>query len=368
MSLSDKINYLEETKNQIKTAIQNKGVTVIDSDSFRSYANKINQIEVGGETSSNTDWQPEPDWWDIRKILEEDTENYSQKIICLLTDELDDGATTNKVSGGVKYKLSDGQVIQKSSDLDISNLFDISKDKICAKGYKTRYIIYYSNNSSAIDLPNNAIYAILDGFVFRGNFSNKRYLQCIDFINGSKTGSSYGGSMFLSCSSLQKVTGLDLSDITDVSTMFRDCVSLKEVSMTNTNQITNMMGMFKNCYSLQKVTGLNTNNTQNMLEMFYSCASLKQISNLDMSSVTNMGDMLYNCYSLATIKSLTVITDNLNLRSSSLLTHTTLLTILNALSDKTGQTTKTLTLGSTNLAKLTDEEKAIATNKNWTLG
>jgi hypothetical protein len=30
-------------------------------------------------------------------------------------------------------------------------------------------------------------------------------------------------------------------------------------------------------------------------------------------------------------------------------------------------TTKTLTLGSTNLAKLTDEEKAIATNKGWTL-
>jgi hypothetical protein len=30
-------------------------------------------------------------------------------------------------------------------------------------------------------------------------------------------------------------------------------------------------------------------------------------------------------------------------------------------------TTKTLTLGATNLAKLTDEEKAIATNKGWTL-
>ena len=31
------------------------------------------------------------------------------------------------------------------------------------------------------------------------------------------------------------------------------------------------------------------------------------------------------------------------------------------------ETVKTLTLGETNLAKLTDEQKAIAINKNWTL-
>ena len=34
---------------------------------------------------------------------------------------------------------------------------------------------------------------------------------------------------------------------------------------------------------------------------------------------------------------------------------------------QTVTSTKTLTLGSTNLAKLTDEEKQIATNKGWTL-
>jgi hypothetical protein len=37
------------------------------------------------------------------------------------------------------------------------------------------------------------------------------------------------------------------------------------------------------------------------------------------------------------------------------------------LKDNTGQTAKTLTLGATNLAKLTVAEKAIAINKNWTL-
>ena len=41
--------------------------------------------------------------------------------------------------------------------------------------------------------------------------------------------------------------------------------------------------------------------------------------------------------------------------------------MFNSLKDLTGDTAKTLTLGSTNLAKLTAEQKAIATNKNWTL-
>ena len=48
------------------------------------------------------------------------------------------------------------------------------------------------------------------------------------------------------------------------------------------------------------------------------------------------------------------------------LTHDSLMTIINALETKTSGT-HTCTLGSTNLAKLTDAEKAIATGKGWTL-
>jgi hypothetical protein len=37
------------------------------------------------------------------------------------------------------------------------------------------------------------------------------------------------------------------------------------------------------------------------------------------------------------------------------------------LKDNTGGTAKTLTLGTTNLTKLTQDEKNIAINKNWNL-
>lgn len=47
------------------------------------------------------------------------------------------------------------------------------------------------------------------------------------------------------------------------------------------------------------------------------------------------------------------------------LTVDSLLSLLNALAD--GVTDKTCKIGTTNLAKLTEEQKAIATDKGWTL-
>lgn len=51
------------------------------------------------------------------------------------------------------------------------------------------------------------------------------------------------------------------------------------------------------------------------------------------------------------------------------LTHDSLMSIINALQDKTGDTSTSwaVTLGADNLAKLTDAEKAIATQRGWTL-
>ena len=50
-TIQDKLAYLEDTKEQIKQAIVAKGVSVSESDTFRSYADKIEAIETGGGTS-----------------------------------------------------------------------------------------------------------------------------------------------------------------------------------------------------------------------------------------------------------------------------------------------------------------------------
>lgn len=48
MSISDKLSYLADTKEQIRQAIISKGVPVSESDTFQSYSDKILLIEGGG--------------------------------------------------------------------------------------------------------------------------------------------------------------------------------------------------------------------------------------------------------------------------------------------------------------------------------
>lgn len=70
------------------------------------------------------------------------------------------------------------------------------------------------------------------------------------------------------------------------------------------------------------------------------------------------------------LKSLNIPIDfnvSFNISASPYMEHDSLVNILNNLKDLTGDTAKTLTLGTTNLDKLTEEEKEIAINKNWTL-
>ena len=52
--LQDNLNYLNETKNQIKQAIIDKGQPITDEDTFRSYVDKIENIETGIDTSDAT--------------------------------------------------------------------------------------------------------------------------------------------------------------------------------------------------------------------------------------------------------------------------------------------------------------------------
>lgn len=62
----------------------------------------------------------------------------------------------------------------------------------------------------------------------------------------------------------------------------------------------------------------------------------------------------------------TIAQNGFNVQWSNNLTHDSLMSIINALKTFTDGGTHTITLGSTNLAKLTDEEKQIITNKGWT--
>lgn len=142
---------------------------------------------------------------------------------------------------------------------------------------------------------------------------------------------------------------------------------LRKVSFVNCFTITSIASFaFQNCSSLVTI---NLPNTVTLLggNAFQGCISLTTI-NLP-NSITQLGNNLFNgCSSLSNVTLESGFNcSNLNLSSSTKYTAETIVSWLEALADRTGQATFTLTIGTTNLNKLTAEQKAIATNKNWTL-
>lgn len=131
-----------------------------------------------------------------------------------------------------------------------------------------------------------------------------------------------------------------------------------------TSNVTDMSLMFYNCQSLTSVPSFDTSKVTSMYYMFYNCQNLTSVPSFDTSNVTDMSYMFQHCQSLETIHMINIGVD-LNISYSTNFTREALLEIIGNL--KTVTTTKRLTMGETNLAKLTEEDKAIATNKGWTL-
>ena len=157
---------------------------------------------------------------------------------------------------------------------------------------------------------------------------------------------------------------VDTSKADNMGWMFYSCSHLMEISDIDTSNATDMSLMFYGCSSLTTIPKLDMSKVKSMDRMFGNCSSIITIPELDVSNVTNLGGMFQYCSSLKSIL-MTGMKVSFRIADSTQFEESDLVTILNNLATVTS--TQTLTMGATNLAKLTDEEKAIATNKGWTL-
>ena len=170
---------------------------------------------------------------------------------------------------------------------------------------------------------------------------------------------------FSSCQSITSMPLLDTSKVIQMSQTFGDCNALVSVPLFDTSNVEQMRSLFENCTSLTDVPEFNTSNVTDMYAMFYGCYNLAIIPAFDVSNVTDMGFMFDSCTSLAEIHMQNIGAD-LDIRSSEAFTTEALNEIIGNLKTLNGET-KTLTMGANNLDKLSEEDKAVATNKGWTL-
>lgn len=169
---------------------------------------------------------------------------------------------------------------------------------------------------------------------------------------------------------------------TSYSSFFQGHIYLEKVGLIDTSKCTQFSYMFNGCANLKELPQYNTSKGVNFNYAF-NITSLEKIPLLDLSLATNIANMLNaNSRNLRdvggfkdlgkaylTTQSANYYAYTLNLSGCSKLTHDSLMNLINNLYDiaTAGVQPQKLQLGPTNLAKLTDEEKAIATNKGWSL-
>lgn len=192
-------------------------------------------------------------------------------------------------------------------------------------------------------------------------------LEIYALVKAKNGGDSSGTKETLKALIDRSITSIDIPrGVTNIGTQaFNQCKNL--TSVTIPDSVTRIeQYAFYNCTNLKSVI-IPDAVTSIGKEAFRGCITLSNVT--IPNSVTSIYDLVFlNCARLENV----IVgngfnADNLNLSVSTLYSVDTMIAMFNALADRTGQTAYTLTLGDTNLAKLSNEEIAIATQKNWTL-
>lgn len=232
------------------------------------------------------------------------------------------------------------------------------------------------NTSKVKDFSYALAYSSINEFP-NWNFSNAEtigYLlrQCkslktdIVINNLSKLSGDYCLNGICQQSAVTSVTlnGLNPDIAYSIDNAFFDCGWVQSVSLNTTTgvpmKVKSMSETFNYCSQLKTLPLMDL--TQCRRFSISNCSGLESIPAYDLSNITSIN--ISNLYRLKEFHA-TGMKVSFNISSSTNFTKEALVEILNNLATITS--TQTLTMGATNLAKLTDEDKLIATNKGWTL-
>lgn len=206
-----------------------------------------------------------------------------------------------------------------------------------------------------VNVPDNADalydaeYALSNGFSDYSNmFKEKLYMTKVPtgILRNTAKGTNFA-NMFNFGGLCTEMPQFDVSSGTDFNHMFYGMAEIEIFPSFNTSKGLNFDGMFGLCMKAKTIEGIDLSSATSVTTMFDLCSELENITFNGIIKITG-----------------------LDLSPCTKLTHDSLMSAINALYDYASEgTTGTfkLILGSTNLAKLTDAEKAIATQKGWTL-
>lgn len=199
--------------------------------------------------------------------------------------------------------------------------------------------------------------------------------------------------MFYNMYGLHAVFELDTSKVTDMSEMFRNCFSLLSLCDMDFSKVENAFHIFDNCYALYKYPNMESmrpinaeamfkfniaadvmpkidfSRATNLNETFSSNARMAYIPTINVAKATSMEKTFQSAASLEAVTFDPSVTGwegcDIDL-STFCMGHDALVSLINSLPKITTQ--KTLNIRRNyGESSLTDEEKNVATTKNWNL-
>lgn len=332
MTTEERLQSIQASKAAIKAAIQAKGIEC--DEVLSSYAQRISEIQAGGDDSSKYAYRvPMADIEGLRALGWDD-----ESINYYLYNNL-----------AASYVIEDYKVTEGNKAL---------KDLITSKSKVSAYatnpdLIYCPKFDTSQETDLQYLFKDCRFMIWAPNF---------DTALATTT-----QSMFYRCTALMGIPPLDLSSCQRVPEMFMGCNNLQYVPDLDLTNADTINGLFRDCSKLCYAPNLKLGKAQATDYLFKNCVQLISIPTYDFSNITSTTEIFYNNYKLAHVGGFTGLKCDLAIdQSGGSLTHDSIMNIIDKAADVTASP-KTLTLGSTNLAKLTDEEKAIATGKGWTL-
>ena len=301
----------------------------------------------------------------------------------------------------------------REGGIDFSSIgYDENENKLANEGFKNdlkrsqELLEYWESGNRNTDGFKDVVYAPMWNMVTHWApsksliFTDCKELQYVPLYDFSTT--TDVRNLFSGCSVLKEIPKFDTSNVTNMNNMFYNCLSLTSIPLLDTSKVTSMNNMFYDCKALTTIPPIDTSKVTNMNNMFYGCYSLTTIPPIDTSKVTNMTAMFSSCSKLESLplldfssydrnkttnfgaffgySNITTLTDlggfknfcqnwtgSGSLKYTPNLTVQSLLNVFNTIGDVNDLGGRKLEIGTTNLNKLTDDQKQIAINKGWTL-
>lgn len=289
-----------------------------------------------------------------------------------------------------------GELVDTSTMTDMSNMFrncsqlqtlDVSNWDVS----NATYINAAFMNCSSLEVLDVSKWDTRKVISMSGTFQGCSKLTTIDVSKWDTSSLTNIAGMFQNCNSVKSLdmAHFDVSRCTSFLYLFSFCSSLENITCKdfNTRNVTDMSSCFGYCSSLKTLdlTGWDMRKVTRMEYVFNRCTSLEvlDITGWNMESTTGTAHFSSSCDSLQSIignRTIEeVIADNIatmiglsapagvNFANSPNLDRASMRAIINGVADMTGKTTLRMAFHANAKARLTEEDIAIATNKNWTI-